>query len=80
MDGNIYNYGLNEKNMIVVLIAVVVLLLVSILEEKKDMIEALNEQNVVFRWIIVYALFFAVLIFGKYGPGYDAAGFIYEQF
>ena len=28
----------------------------------------------------IYALFFAVLVFGKYGPAYDAANFIYEQF
>ena len=80
LDGNIYNYGLNQSNMIVVVVAMIVLLLVSLLEEKQDMLEALNKQNLVFRWIIIYALFFAVLIFGKYGPAYDTAAFIYEQF
>lgn len=82
MDGNIYNYGLNEKNMLVVVIAALILLLVSNLEEKSNesMVSLLSKQNLVFRWIIIYALFFAVLVFGKYGPGYDAAGFIYEQF
>ena len=82
MNGNIYNYGLNQKNMMVVMIAVFVLLLVSIMEEKTnmDVAEALSKQNLIFRWIILYALFFAVLVFGKYGPDYDTANFIYEQF
>ncbi len=80
MDGNIYNYGLNEKNMLVVMIAVVVLFLVSLLEEKEDALEVLNKQNLIFRWLIIYALFFAVLVFGKYGPDYNTANFIYEQF
>jgi len=44
------------------------------------MLEALKEQNLVFRWIVLYGLIFAVLIFGKYGPAYDASAFIYEQF
>lgn len=80
LGGNIFNYGLNAKNWMVVFISLIVLLFVSILEEKTDVLEAFNKQNVIFRWIIIYALFFAVLVFGKYGPGYDAAGFIYEQF
>lgn len=80
LNGSLYTYGLNQKNWMVVIAALIVLLLISILEEKKDMLEALNEQNLVFRWIIIYILFFAVIVFGKYGPGYDAAGFIYEQF
>lgn len=82
INGNLYNYGLNQKNMLVVMIAMLILLLVSILEEKSDesMVKLLGKQNMIFRWIIIYALFFAVLVFGKYGPGYDAAGFIYEQF
>lgn len=82
MDGNLYNYGLNQKNLCVMILCMCILLLVSILEEKSDhsMVELLNKQNVIFRWIIVYALFFSVLVFGKYGPGYDAADFIYEQF
>lgn len=79
-EGQIYAYGLNQANMTVVLVSIVVLWIVSMLQEKMDVLEALNKQNVIFRWAIIYALFFAVLIFGKYGVGYDAASFIYEQF
>ena len=80
--GNLFNYGLNAKNMCVVVIAIAVLWMVSVIEEHSEstMPELLGKQNLVFRWIIIYALFFAVLVFGKYGPGYDAANFIYEQF
>ncbi len=80
MDGNIYNYGLDQKNVLVVILALIVLWRVSVLEEKSDMIETLNKQNLIFRWLIIYGLFFAVLVFGKYGPEYDTANFIYEQF
>lgn len=37
-------------------------------------------QNVIFRWFIWIGLFLIVLIYGKYGPGYDAAEFIYRGF
>ncbi|MBO5371429.1 MAG: MBOAT family protein [Lachnospiraceae bacterium] len=78
--GRIFEYGLNRENMLVVLIAIVVLWIVSMLQEKMDVLEALSKQNLIFRWAIIYALFFAVLIFGQYGPGYDSSSFIYEQF
>lgn len=82
LDGNLYQYGLNYKNMMIVLLAAGVLLLVSVLEEhsNESMVKILGKQNLIFRWIVIYGLFFAVLVFGKYGPGYDAADFIYEQF
>ena len=40
----------------------------------------LARQNIWFRWLVYYGLIFAVLIFGIYGPGYDASTFIYFQF
>lgn len=40
----------------------------------------LSQQNLVFRWLIYYALIFSVIIFGFYGPGYDASEFIYQNF
>ena len=42
--------------------------------------EALKKQNLVFRWVLIYALLLAVVIFGMYGPGYDPSAFIYEKF
>ena len=40
----------------------------------------LNEQGIWLRWLVWFAGIFGVLIFGVYGPGYDATQFIYFQF
>ena len=66
--------------MTVVIVAMLVLLTVSILQEKMDVLEALKKQNLVFRWVLIYVLLLAVVIFGMYGPGYDPSAFIYEKF
>ena len=38
-----------------------------------------KKQNLVFRWVLIYALLLAVVIFGMCGPGYDPSAFIYEK-
>lgn len=80
MPGALVKHGVNANNMVVILVSVFVLWTVSMLQEKMDVLETLKKQNLIFRWGLIYALFLAVLIFGNYGPGYDAAGFIYEKF
>ena len=40
----------------------------------------IGKQGVWLRWLICYAAIFGILIFGVYGPGYDASQFIYFQF
>lgn len=32
------------------------------------------------RWIVLYALIIGIIVFGVYGPGYDATRFIYDKF
>ena len=32
------------------------------------------------RWLIYIAALYAVVIFGKYGPGFDAVDFVYMDF
>ena len=44
------------------------------------MIDGVLSQGLVTRWLIYLALFFYILIFGIYGPLYDATQFIYFQF
>ena len=62
-------------------ISLVVLLAVDIMHENKIQIrESIMGQPLPVRWAIVYAALFMILIFGIYGPGYDAASFIYFQF
>lgn len=76
----IYNYGLDRDNIALAIFAIAVLLVVDILQEKFKLREQINQQGIVFRWLIFLAGLFAVIIFGVYGPGYDAGSFIYEQF
>lgn len=76
-----YTLGLDIKNMIVMVFGLVILSIVSILRETgMDVRESLNKQNLVFRWAMLISLFLIVLIFGEYGPGYDASAFIYQAY
>lgn len=76
----IYNYGLDRPNIALVTFSIAVLLVVDILQEKMKLREKINEQGIVFRWLIFLIGVFSIIIFGMYGPGYDAGSFIYEQF
>ena len=76
----IFNYGLDWKNFVFVIFAIMILWGVDMLQEKMSIRQELAKQGIVFRWLIVFLGVFAVIIFGIYGPGYDASTFIYEQF
>ena len=77
----IFTFGVNEKEMILLAVCVLILLVVGILQEKGVKIrETLAKQNLVFRWTIILALIAMVLVFGLYGPGYDSSDFIYGNF
>ena len=80
-DGSLYTLGLDEKNFRLMLICIAVLIIADILKNMGICIrKTILEQDYVFRWIIyVFAVFF-ILTFGIWGPGYDAANFIYFQF
>ena len=72
--------GMGIADIAIAVVAVFVLLIVDMLQEKIKVRETLAKQNLIFRWMIIYIGLFAVILFGIYGPGYDAASFIYEQF
>ncbi len=72
--------GLDANGLWFSAISVLILLVVDMLQEKMSVRETLAKQNIIFRWLIIFAGLFAVIIFGIYGPGYDASSFIYEQF
>ena len=77
-DGSLYTLGLDAANFWLLLISIIVLMIVDVLQERGVKIrETIARQNIVLRWCIYYAAIFALLIFGMYGPGYDAASFIY---
>ena len=73
-------FAMGKFDILIAIIAVGVLLIVDILQEKMKIRETLSRQNIIFRWIIIYIGLFAVILFGIYGPGFDATSFIYEKF
>ncbi len=76
----IFNYGLDWKNFVFVIFAILILWAVDMLQERMKIREELSKQGIVFRWLIIFLGIFSVIIFGIYGPGYDASSFIYDQF
>lgn len=79
-DGSYLQYGLDSKDLDVLLVSLVVLVVVSCLQERGRVREMLARQTLWFRWCIYLLGVFATLIFGIYGPGYSASQFIYMQF
>ena len=80
LDDNLFSYGLNGYNLLLAAVSILVLWIVDLLQERTKMRDALAKEPLVFRWILIFGCLFAVILFGIYGPGYDAASFIYEQF
>ena len=79
-DGSLYTYGINEKNMHVLIIGIAVVWFVDILASKFDVREKLDAQPLLFRWVVYYLLVMSVIIFGIYGNAYDASAFVYGGF
>ena len=81
VDGTLYTIGLSAVDFWIAILASSVLLTVDILHRRGVHIRQwILCQNLYFRWMIYYAAIFTILIFGFYGPNYDAAQFIYFQF
>ena len=81
-DDGLYKLGLNRTEFNILFIALVVLFLVDLIKfKKKETIDRfLMGQNLYFEWLIIIGLFMMILIFGEYGPAFDAKQFIYFQF
>jgi D-alanyl-lipoteichoic acid acyltransferase DltB (MBOAT superfamily) len=80
LTAGIHAMGLSAPDSAVLLAGVAVLFAVSLLREKFSLRRALEKQNLWFRWGVVLMAVFTVLIFGVYGPGFNASSFIYFQF
>ena len=80
-DGSLYNCGLDEKNFRFMLIAVIVLLVADFLKRKGIMVrEIILRQDGYIKCLVVSFSILLIMVFGKYGPAYNAVNFIYFQF
>lgn len=81
VDGTILTLGLSGGELLIAVIALLLLLGTSVLHyQGMEIRKTLARQELWFRWTIYLCAIFFVLIFGIYGPGFDASQFIYFQF
>lgn len=68
-DGTIYTLGLDRVEANILLISLAVLCFVDVYRylRKENISMFLSKQNLWFRWISIFALIFAILIFGEWG-------------
>lgn len=80
-DGGIFKFGFDGTQWLVIGIASLILFGVSCAHYYNfSFRKSILSANIAARWAICFTLLFTVLIFGIYGPGYDASQFIYFQF
>ena len=80
-DGSLYNLGLDRQNFWLMILAILGLILIDFGHESGvHFREVIERQPLPLRWGIIYLALFALLIFGIYGPGFDASAFIYQKF
>jgi len=79
-DGSYLKHGLDAKDLDVLVVSLVVMIVVSMLQERGSVRRMLAGQTLWFRWTVYILGLFSVMIFGVYGPGYNASQFIYMQF
>lgn len=72
--------ALDEKDFYVLLIAIMILIAADLIKGKVSVSDWILSQNAVFRGLVYYVIIFGILIFGIYGPQFDASTFIYFQF
>ena len=71
---------MKEIDFVIILFGILILWTVSMLQERMPVRKTIAKQNIIFRWIIYFAAIYIILIFGMYGPSFNAADFIYAGF
>lgn len=80
-DGSLYSLGVNQKNFSLLIACFVILGIADICKLNNICISKLIlKQNMWCRVAIIGASIIFILLFGIWGPAYDAANFIYFQF
>ncbi|MCR5761411.1 MAG: hypothetical protein K6F82_05405 [Sphaerochaetaceae bacterium] len=71
----------SKGDILIVFASCFLLLCVSLFTEiKGDVRIWLSKQILVFRWTVFLGLVFSIILFGVYGPGYNASEFVYRGF
>lgn len=78
ISGELLGFGMVEA--IILAVACLAVFLLEAFSEKWNLLDFLYKRNIAVRYVFYYILIFAIIIFGVYGPGFDAQEFIYFQF
>lgn len=79
-NGALLALGLDGIETAIAVLSLLFLWAVSLFQRKGSVRDAIAKRPLPLRWILWYALLFAVILFGCYGPGYSATEFIYQGF
>lgn len=80
-DDSLFTLGLDWKNFVLLILAILILLVSDIFKYKGIKVRrVIMRQELWFRWSLYIAAIAGILVFGIWGPGYDASAFIYFQF
>ena len=80
-DNSLYNHGLERKDFYIAIIGLVVMLVVDILHERNVHIrKTIAGIPLPIRWIVYISAILLIMIFGIYGPGFNAKNFAYGAF
>lgn len=82
--GDFFDYltiNIDKSDWTIIAIAVIFMFVIELAQYKNISIyQKIQEKNVVVRWIFYYGVVVVLLIFGIYGPGYNASEFIYFKY
>ncbi len=81
-DESLFSYGIDRREHLILLAALLILVIVDVVRYWKgvNLGEVLCRQNLVFRWLVMYGLALAVIVYGVYGVDFDSSQFIYFNF
>ena len=80
-DSSLNKLGLSYKEFYFMLFMLIVLFAVSLAQEKGiHLRKKLEEQNMLFQWIVTIGAIIFVVIYGRYGASYSLSQFVYQQF
>lgn len=80
-DTSLYSCGLDARNFGLLVVGLGLLALADLCKRRgHHLSKLLLSQDPWLRWLFTAAAILALLVFGKWGPGFDQASFIYFQF
>lgn len=79
-DDSLLNLGLNWRELNILTFSCMLLLAVSAIQERICIRDWIGKQHLLIRWSLIFGAIAAILIFGTYGYGFNAADFIYGGF